>query len=121
MRLLPFALLGGLLCEPAMAFEEATISGGQKSAPAPQAPVLEPPKGQLDTGRRLNLTVPEFSIGGSSGTEVRIPGLGTVGKLPKLDFGLELLYGASEPNKGLPDDKGDSGDLQIRGTVKHRF
>jgi hypothetical protein len=51
---------------------------------------------------------------------VRIPGLGTVGVLPKLDFGLELLYGASE-QKGVPEEKADPNDVQIRGTIKHRF
>ena len=58
-----------------------------------------------------------------AGTEIRIPGLGKLGVLPKMDFGLELLYGAAEnqavgqptpaPN---PDD-----DLTVRGSVKHRF
>jgi hypothetical protein len=60
---------------------------------------------------------------GKSGTEVRIPGLGTLGVLPKLDFGLELLYGVNEdkriePEK-LPNDT-DEG-VQIRGTLRHRF
>ena len=47
------------------------------------------------------MKVPELSIGQGTGTEVRIPGFGKVGVLPKLDFGLELLYGATE-SKGLP-------------------
>jgi hypothetical protein len=54
---------------------------------------------------------------------VRIPGLGTLGVLPKLDFGLELLYGVNE-DKRLEPEKGaiepDDG-VQIRGTLKHRF
>ena len=56
-----------------------------------------------------------------AGTAITIPGLGTVGVLPKMDFGMELLYG-SEPNQKLelaPQQDGD--DLQIRGTLKHRF
>ena len=56
-----------------------------------------------------------------SGTAITIPGLGTVGVLPKMDFGMELLYG-SDPNQKLevaPQQDGD--DLQIRGTLKHRF
>jgi hypothetical protein len=40
--------------------------------------------------------------------------------LPKLDFGLELLYGANE-QKGLPSDTSHPDDVQIRGTIKHRF
>ena len=47
-------------------------------------------------GKGLSLKVPELSIGQGTGTEVRIPGFGKVGVLPKLDFGLELLYGATE-------------------------
>ncbi len=78
------------------------------------------PKGPIDTTRGLDLSGTELNLGRTSGTEVRIPGLGTVGVLPKLDFGLELLYGANEP-KGLPQDKVNSDDVQIRGTIKHRF
>jgi len=68
----------------------------------------------------LTLTVPEVSIGSESGTEVRIPGLGKVGVLPKLDFGLELLYGATDQQKGLPENNPDSGDvsIQLRGKAK---
>jgi hypothetical protein len=44
--------------------------------------------------------------------------------LPKLDFGLELLYGVNE-DKRLEEERGrpDASDdgVQIRGTVKHRF
>jgi hypothetical protein len=52
---------------------------------------------------------------------VRIPGFGKVGVLPKLDFGLELLYGATDTTRGRPDDKSEPSDVQIRGTIKHRF
>ena len=50
---------------------------------------------------------------------MRIPGLGTVGVLPKLDFGLELLYGNEQ--KGPFEDKTSPDDVQLRGTIKHRF
>jgi hypothetical protein len=60
------------------------------------------------------------------GTEIRIPGLGKLGTLPKMDFGLELLYGAaedkteqsSEPPANGPDAQRD---LMIHGSMKHRF
>lgn len=59
------------------------------------------------------------------GTEIRIPGLGKLGTLPKMDFGLELLYGAAEgkpTQENEPEDKsGDQQDLMIHGIVKHRF
>lgn len=59
-----------------------------------------------------------------AGTEIRIPGLGKLGVLPKMDFGLELLYGAAEQKQpeGTPEATPDpDSDLMIRGTVKHRF
>jgi hypothetical protein len=57
------------------------------------------------------------------GTEIRIPGLGKLGTLPKMDFGLELLYGAEDPplqqNSEPPEN--EQQDLMIRGTVRHSF
>src|SRR5262245_42958815 len=111
MRLMLAAAALGAMSQGALAFQETTVGGSQQKAPA--APVLEAPKGGIaDPVKGLNLQTP--------GTEVRIPGLGTVGVLPKLDFGLELLYGANE-QRGLPQDKTDPDDVQIRGTIKHRF
>ena len=57
-----------------------------------------------------------------TGTEIRIPGLGKLGVLPKMDFGLELLYGAAEnqPAQPVPSPNPDD-DLTVRGSVKHRF
>jgi hypothetical protein len=107
----------GFFTPAALAFQETTIGGEQKS---PAASALEAPKAPADSGKGLNLSGSELNLGRTPGTEVRIPGLGTVGVLPKLDFGLELLYGANEP-KGLPQDKTDPDDVQIRGTIKHRF
>ena len=60
----------------------------------------------------------------AAGTEVRIPGLGKLGVLPKMDFGLELLYGAADPSKqpeAQQSTPGDEDDLRIRGTLKHRW
>ena len=63
-----------------------------------------------------------------TGTEIRIPGLGKIGTLPKMDFGLDLLYGAveddnSKPTPDFPNspDEDEKRDLMIHGTVKHRF
>lgn len=58
------------------------------------------------------------------GTVVRIPGFGKLGVIPRLDFGLELLYGAAKTQpetapQGTPEP--ENGDLRIRGSVKHRF
>jgi hypothetical protein len=103
----------------AWAFQESTVGGDNK---APGAAVVETPKADPDLGKGLNLTVPEVSIGKGTGTELRIPGIGSVGILPKFDFGLELLYGANEDSKLRPEpDKLDPDGVQIRGTIKHRF
>lgn len=120
MRYLAIAAALLAMSQAAIAFEETTIGGGEKKAPAASA--LELPKSSPDASKGLNLSpgTPGISLGKTSGTEVRIPGLGTVGILPKLDFGLELLYGANE-QRGMPQDKSDPDDVQIRGTIKHRF
>ncbi|WP_343062331.1 hypothetical protein [Hyphomicrobium methylovorum] len=61
----------------------------------------------------------------SEGTEIRIPGLGKLGTLPKMDFGLELLYGAADGGRPANENESpatdDQRDLMIHGTVKHRF
>jgi hypothetical protein len=116
MLLMSLALLG-LAAQAALAFQEGT-PGNSSDKPAAQIQTVEPPKGS-DSGKGLSLKTPELSLGQGTGTEVRIPGFGKVGVLPKLDFGLELLYGATEA-KGLPD-KPEPSDVQIRGTIKHRF
>jgi hypothetical protein len=110
--------------QAAVAFEETTVGAG---APKGQeaAPVIELPKADpADAAKGLNLSVPENGAGlqlQTPGTEVRIPGLGTVGVLPKLDFGLELLYGANEPKSYIQEKESSPDDVQLRGTIKHRI
>jgi hypothetical protein len=93
----------------AWAFQE------QQGAPAATAP-------PMSTDKPVELAPGGQATTGTAGTEVRIPGLGKLGVLPKMDFGLELLYGAAEskqqPVEGPPTN---NEDLTIRGTVKHRF
>ena len=114
MRLIAVLLAAGALAQPAHAFQEGTAE-----RPATSAPASEAPKG-APAGKGMGLKVPEMSIGQGTGTEVRIPGFGKVGVLPKLDFGLELLYGATDA-RGLPEEKSEPSDVQVRGTIKHRF
>ena len=106
-----------------MAVSTAAVAFDQQQGAAPMAAPQANPAGVAAGGT-------QFSTDGidsaAKGTEVRIPGLGKLGVLPKMDFGLELLYGATdspanagesaEPPLSYSDD-----DLQIRGTVKHRF
>ncbi len=113
-------LLGALLLAglPALAFEEVT-SGGTATpraatsvAPAPSAPATD----------SLDLATPESGSADAGGTEIKIPGLGSIGVLPKLDFGLELLYGATSDGPGAPDtDVPADGDLTVKGEFKHTF
>lgn len=120
MKPLRWVLIGaalGLSGSGAWAFEETKggVASGQQQPAARSAPVA---------GTQLDLGTSEAPAGKSSGTEVRIPGLGKLGVLPKLDFGLELLYGVNEDRrieeeKSRPDSSDDG--VQIRGTVKHRF
>jgi hypothetical protein len=71
----------------------------------------------------LSLADPSAASGKSSeGAEVKIPGIGSIGTLPKLDFGLELLYGANGENHPVPEKPTPSNeDMVIRGTLTHRF
>jgi hypothetical protein len=119
MRLIIAAAALAFLAQPSMAFQQ---TDGKSQEPAAADTAGQPAKPSLEAGKGLNLAVPGLSLGKNNGTEVRIPGIGTVGVLPKLDFGLELLYGANgNEAKGMPDDKNDTNDVQIRGTIKHRF
>ena len=104
-RIITLGVLLGLTSQVALAFQE---QGGK--APAEVAPVQAPAAATPATG------LPR------TGTEIRIPGLGPIGSLPKFDFGLELLYGAGEP-RGVREElnKAEQGDLQIRGTIKYKF
>jgi len=55
--------------------------------------------------------------------ELTIPGFGTVATIPKMDFGLELLYGPKNGPDALQLDQHspDAGDMQIKGTLTRRF
>ena len=100
----------------AMAFEQ-TQMGSSASASN-----TVPSTGSLTSGvPGVELVTPPQQPSSSQGTQLRLPGIGVIGTLPKLDFGLELLYGnrqdktiVEEPN--LTDD-----GLRIHGTLKHRL
>jgi hypothetical protein len=101
----------------AYAFQEQNSGSAPAPAAEAQAPVQEP------AAKALGLS-DETGPAKEKGTEIRIPGLGKLGVLPKMDFGLELLYGAAEtkPSDGSPEAvPSPEDDIMIRGTVKHRF
>jgi hypothetical protein len=102
----------------ARAFTETTLPPAQQQ-PTQQAPA---PKLQLQApegGSGLSLVNPGDAK--SSGTELSIPGIGSVGTLPKLDFGLDLLYGAGSDPVQERAPENEKGDVTIKGTIKHRF
>lgn len=111
---LTVVLLGAAL--PALAFQEQTVGAPPTQAAPPAAqpdPALKPSEMQLS---------PEEAPKAPEGTEVRIPGLGKLGVLPKMDFGLELLYGANDGKQPANEpEEPTSDDLRIRGTMKHNF
>ncbi len=119
MRILATLVFALTFAGSAAAFQQSTEGSKAVTAVADPA-TLQAPKepGKLD----LSEALPKTS--GKDGTAVRIPGIGTLGVLPKLDFGLELLYGDPEPQikETTPKDRDDAlDDLRIRGTFRHRF
>lgn len=100
-----------VIATSAVAFQEQ--SGGSGAAQPSAAPQVEAPAAvQVAPSTAQDIS--------SAGREVRIPGIGRLGVLPKMDFGLELLYGAAE-TKPVETPRDNSEDLTIRGSVKHRF
>jgi hypothetical protein len=95
-RLVAIGASLGLLAQPSLAFQERSV-GGDSATSAAGAAGLQMPN--------LNLGMPDLSVGKGTGTEVRIPGMGSIGVLPKLDLGLELALRKPTSSNGRPDDK----------------
>lgn len=106
-------LISLVLClvgaQSAVAFDEQTVTPGGSGGPGTQI-------------------VDEKAVTGNKddGTVVAIPGLGKLGVIPKLDFGLELLYGAENGQPQVEDrllerPAEDDEGLRVRGSIKHRF
>ncbi len=87
---LAVAVFGG----SAVAFEEQKMQP-KASLGQSQASTAAGPQAPLTSG----VQVPKID----SGTKVRVPGLGVIGEIPKMDFGLELLYGASQPKQSFDE------------------
>ncbi len=82
------------------------------------------PTGNAGGAAQLDVPAVVSADSVSKGTPVRIPGLGTLGVIPKMDFGLELLYGVAEPANPVkrPELKStDADEPLIRGSIKHKF
>ena len=106
----------------AMAFSTEPGAPAQSS---PQAAPLSPFGQQLSLPGRPGQPNPADPLplnGKTSGMELTIPGIGSVGKLPKLDLGIELLYGSKNiPDTPQLDQPRPDGDMQIKGTLSHKF
>ena len=67
----------------------------------------------------------DVDMGNGDSMNIWIPGLGVVGKMPKLDFGLDLLYGAQNPREDAPRTAQEleefESDFAIKGTIKRKF
>ena len=87
--------------------EEATEAAVSKGSAPPAEPSVE-------------LALPDDATAEKSGPTISLPGIGKIGTLPKLDFGLELLYDSEQSATSNVDEAGDAG-VSIRGTVKHKF
>jgi hypothetical protein len=98
----------------ASAFEQTTVAQGAAAQAQAVGEATEQPLPGVE------LTVP--SKGAQTGATLTIPGFGSIISLPKLDFGLELLYGSPEAKipgeiaTELPPDA-----LTVYGSVKKTF
>ncbi len=113
-------LVGVLAPVHSHAFQEEQVGG--RSATAQSAPAAGTTSSTAASEVLPGANITEQSTPeSSSGTKLSIPGLGTVGVLPKMDFGLELLYGGDKAPQQQVEPEGDTDDLRIRGSIKHRF
>jgi len=115
MKVLGYIGLGlalGFASPSALAFQE-------QGAAAPVTPAPSEAKPAAPAEKNLDFSAPQVE-NRDAGTEVSIPGLGKLGVLPKMDFGLELLYGANDSKQPDPVEP-PAEDLTVRGTLKHNF
>lgn len=106
-------VLLSIAATPGWAFQEQRIGGG----PAPAAGTAPAALGP-ETGSSLADT--EAVSKNPAGTEVRIPGLGKLGVIPKVDFGLELLYGAADSKRPSDPPAGseNADGVTLRGKLR---
>lgn len=111
-----FAL--GAFAINACAFTETQIAPAQAEAlqQAPAKP-LNTDGGSDSSG--LTLSMPDNNA--SDETELTIPGVGTIGTIPKMEFGLELLYGNSAEETIQDELDNGQDDVLIKGKIRHRF
>ena len=115
---LKFIAVGVLLvfiASAANAFEEQKmqgvpgVAGSQPPAATGNAPVTR--------GNGLGYGTAALPPRQDEGTKIKVPGLGVIGEIPKMDFGLELLYGANQPKQNMEIDR-DSEASGVMGRLR---
>ena len=117
-------LVTTLISTPGFAFQETQITPNTAATGDAPEKAQKARSGAAKNIDVVELTTPDLDADSLGGTEINIPGIGRIGKLPKLDFGLELLYGVDEkpdPAVTATDEENPDSEVMIRGTVKHRF
>jgi hypothetical protein len=112
----------GATVRRAWAFDE-TLQGATEPDQATRLQGIQIVPQSTSRGTGMELTVPSESLGGfapkGGGSGLVIPGLGA---LPKLDFGLELLYGSPDQGVATPDQADPPPNaLTVHGSVKKTF
>ena len=113
-------LAGGFAVSAAGAFEQTT-GPASASKTLPALPGIEISPQSSPRGAGLELTGPDPLGANSADSKSTGVGLG-FGLLPKLDFGLELLYGSSDQGSPNTDEINTLPDsLTVHGEVKKTF
>lgn len=114
-------LVLGLSLGPAHAFQETTIGASPTPKAAAKATDGQSAVGGADGSAILTPSQKKAAAKPKSGG-IQFPGLSDFGLLPKMNFGLELLYGQGDVREPVtnPQDA-PIDDLTIRGSVKHNF
>ena len=120
------ALVCGIALSLTQQITAAAAFSTEPISPPSASMQANPPSQFIQPG--ISGQMPQFDLsdpmtaGKTKGTDVTIPGLGTLGTLPKLDFGLELLYGPKSGSEALQlDQHAPESDMQIKGTFTHKF
>ena len=120
------ALACGIVLSLAQQITAAAAFSTEPVAPPSASMQANPPSQFIQPG--ISGQTPQFDLSDPlalstpKGTDLTIPGLGTLATLPKLDFGLELLYGPKNGSEALPlDQHAPDSDMQIKGTLSHKF
>ncbi len=114
-----FAILSGAAAIWAMGSMAAQAFEQTSVVPAPAAPISAP-AAQPDLSFDTKTTQAEPK---KKGRGLKLPVVGKI-SLPKLNFGLDLMYGSSEPadtGLGFSADTPTEDDLTILGKFKRRF